>query len=111
MTTLYMNEKTGSTDTRDGWFYTNEQGAEVNAVDLGEVVEVKTQDQLLSEFLGQHNSLVKDDYKVSENWLIESWLFAEANVHDQYIEIPGNECICGHAVIIDLEPYISLFDQ
>lgn len=38
--TNYMNLETGSVDTRDGWFYTNEDGDTVNAVDLGEVVEV-----------------------------------------------------------------------
>lgn len=38
---FYMNVATGSVDTYDGWFYTNEEGKEVNAVDLGEVVEVK----------------------------------------------------------------------
>jgi hypothetical protein len=36
----YMNPETGSIDTYDGWFYKNEDGKEVNAVDLGEVVEV-----------------------------------------------------------------------
>jgi len=38
---LYMNEATGSVDTRDGWYYENEDGEIVNAVDLGEVLEVK----------------------------------------------------------------------
>ena len=38
---LYMNIHTGSVDTRDGWFYENEEGVEVNAVDLEEVVEVE----------------------------------------------------------------------
>ena len=37
---FYMNIETGSVDTYDGWYYTNEDGKEVNAVDLGEVVEV-----------------------------------------------------------------------
>jgi len=36
----YMNIHTGSVDTRDGWDYENEDGEIVNAVDLGEVVEV-----------------------------------------------------------------------
>lgn len=37
----YMNIATGSIDTCDGWWYDNENGERVNAVDLGEVVEVK----------------------------------------------------------------------
>ena len=42
---LYMNPHTGSVDTRDGWFYTDENGRELNAVDLGEVIPVyKTKD-------------------------------------------------------------------
>lgn len=36
----YMNIETGSVDTYDGWDYTTEDGEQVNAVDLGEVVEV-----------------------------------------------------------------------
>lgn len=36
----YMNIATGSVDTYDGWWYENENGERVNAVDLGEVVEV-----------------------------------------------------------------------
>ena len=37
----YMNVKTGSVDTKDGWDYKNEDNETVNAVDLGEVVEVE----------------------------------------------------------------------
>lgn len=37
----YMNVETGCVDTRDGWEYENEMGDIVNAVDLGEVVEVE----------------------------------------------------------------------
>lgn len=37
---MYMNLITGSVDTRDDWFYQDESGRTVNAVDLGEVVEV-----------------------------------------------------------------------
>lgn len=36
----YMNIDTGTVDTYDGWDYENEDGKIVNAVDLGEVVEV-----------------------------------------------------------------------
>lgn len=38
---MYMNTKTGSVDDYDGWYYENEDGETVNAVDLGEVVEVE----------------------------------------------------------------------
>lgn len=38
----YMNIKTGSIDTYDGWYYTDENGKTVNAVDLGEVEEMAT---------------------------------------------------------------------
>ena len=41
MTTYYMNIETGSVDTKEGWNYENEAGEIVNAVDLGEVVEVE----------------------------------------------------------------------
>lgn len=37
---LYMNTSTGSIDSYDGWWYENDSGEKVNAVDLGEVVEV-----------------------------------------------------------------------
>jgi len=40
---MYMNIETGSVDTREGWYYENESGDTVNAVDLGEVVEVEYQ--------------------------------------------------------------------
>ena len=36
----YMNIHTGSVDVRSGWDYENEDGEMVNAVDLGECVEV-----------------------------------------------------------------------
>ena len=37
---LYMNPATGSVDTYEGWHYETSDGEPVNAVDLGEVVEV-----------------------------------------------------------------------
>lgn len=37
---MFMNIATGSVDNYGGWDYVNENGNEVNAVDLGEVVEV-----------------------------------------------------------------------
>ncbi len=37
---LYMNPRTGSVHSYNDWFYVNVHGVEVNAVDLGEVVEV-----------------------------------------------------------------------
>lgn len=36
----YMNRKTGSVGTYDDWWYENEEGKTVNAVDLNEVVQV-----------------------------------------------------------------------
>ena len=36
----YMNVATASVDTYDGWWYENEDGEKVNAVDLDEVEEV-----------------------------------------------------------------------
>ena len=36
----YINFRTGSTGCYDDWWYTNEDGVEVNAVDLGEVAEI-----------------------------------------------------------------------
>ena len=36
----YMNVETGSVDSRDGWWYENSSGEQLNAVDLGEVVLV-----------------------------------------------------------------------
>jgi len=45
MKKMYMNSETGSVDDYDGWNYKTEDGQSVNAVDLGEVVEVeKTED-------------------------------------------------------------------
>ena len=40
----YMNITTGTVDTKEGWDYENEAGETVNAVDLGEVVEVEKDD-------------------------------------------------------------------
>ena len=37
---MYMNPETGSVDDHDGWWYEDENGHEVNAVDRGEVTEV-----------------------------------------------------------------------
>lgn len=39
--TYYMNIATGSVGTYEDWFYENEEGEMVNAVDLDEVVEVE----------------------------------------------------------------------
>ena len=41
----YMNLATGSVDTHDGWWYEDEDGVEVNAVDRGEVVEIESNTQ------------------------------------------------------------------
>ena len=38
---IYMNTNTSSVDSYDGWDYENESGEQVNALDLGEVVEVE----------------------------------------------------------------------
>ena len=40
----YMNIATGSIDNYNGWWYENEAGVEVNAVDRGEVVAVELVD-------------------------------------------------------------------
>ena len=40
--TKYMNIATGSVDTHDGWWYEDEDGVEVNAVDRGEVIELES---------------------------------------------------------------------
>ena len=40
MKQMYMNPATGSVDTIDGWFYEDEDGKTLNAVDRGEVVPV-----------------------------------------------------------------------
>lgn len=37
----YINLATGSIDTYDGWYYTDENGDTKNAVDEGEVFEVE----------------------------------------------------------------------
>jgi len=37
---MYMNLATGSVDDYDGWWYTDENGHQKNAVDENEVVEV-----------------------------------------------------------------------
>ena len=36
----YMNVETGSAESRDGWWYENSSGEQLNAVDLGEVLLV-----------------------------------------------------------------------
>ena len=41
ITKTYMNINTGSTGTYTEWDYISESGEPANAVDLGEVVEVK----------------------------------------------------------------------
>lgn len=42
---MYMNLATGSVDDYGGWWYHDEDGDFVNAVDLGEVVEVEWNDE------------------------------------------------------------------
>ena len=37
---LYMNIFTGEVDVYDQWYYEDEDGNTINAVDLGEVMEV-----------------------------------------------------------------------
>lgn len=37
----YINIATGSIDTYDGWYYTDENGDTKNAVDEGNVIEVE----------------------------------------------------------------------
>jgi len=39
-TKMYMNVETGSVDDHDGWWYEDDDGTEVNAVDQGGLVEV-----------------------------------------------------------------------
>lgn len=41
MEKMYMNLKTGSVDNYEGWWYQDENGNKVNAVDLDEVIEVE----------------------------------------------------------------------
>jgi hypothetical protein len=41
----YMNEKTGSLGDYNAWYYENEDGQMVNAVDLGEVTEVELDEE------------------------------------------------------------------
>ena len=50
---FYMNIQTGSVGTYDDWYYENEDGKIINAVDLGEVIEV-----------------IKDD---AGNWVESKW--------------------------------------
>lgn len=44
MNELFMNTETGSIGEYEDWYYTNEDGEEVNAVDLCEVVRVERVD-------------------------------------------------------------------
>ena len=37
----YMNTETGTVDTYSGWYYEDETGELVNAVELGEVIPVQ----------------------------------------------------------------------
>jgi len=41
MEKIYMNPETGSVGEYGDWWYESEEGSIVNAVDLGEVIEVK----------------------------------------------------------------------
>lgn len=44
---FYMQIHTGSVDTHDGWWYEDEDGLSVNGVDLGEVLEVEWDEEVL----------------------------------------------------------------
>ena len=44
MDTLYMNPHTGSIDDYDGWWYEDEHGIQVNAVDHNEVIALNEED-------------------------------------------------------------------
>lgn len=60
---------------------------------------------MYTRLLEQHNSLVKEDYKV-EGYHINrfcAWVDNNANFNEGYIEIPGNETLSGHAEILELE--------
>lgn len=46
MKKMYMNLKTGSVDDYEGWYYENEEGKMVNAVDLNEVIEVEWNEKI-----------------------------------------------------------------
>ena len=57
----YMNVATGSVDTKENWDYENEDGETVNAVDLGEVVEVVKEGNDWVEPEDQRFMFVSDD--------------------------------------------------
>lgn len=46
MEKMYMNLKTGSVDNYEGWWYQDENGNKVNAVDLDEVIEVEWNEKI-----------------------------------------------------------------
>ncbi len=57
-----------------------------------------------------HNNLVIERYKCNDLECFVNWIYQRGDFVDQYIEIPANETISGHAEILDLEEYIHLFN-
>lgn len=56
---LYMNPNTGSIGTYDEWFYEDENGDVFNAVDLKEVVALKTKEEAIEELLESGSAYVR----------------------------------------------------
>jgi len=57
----------------------------------------------LQKLMEKHNSLVKVGYTCASITNFKSWLHADANFDEGYIEISSNETISGHAEILEIE--------
>ncbi|MDH5572530.1 MAG: hypothetical protein OEY89_12245 [Gammaproteobacteria bacterium] len=58
-----------------------------------------TKERLL-ELHKQYQKSVKAGYQIHFN-TFENWVSEKGNFEEGYIEIPGNETLSGHAVILD----------
>jgi len=57
----------------------------------------------LQKLMEKHNSLVKESYICTSITSFHTWLYADANFDEGYIEISSNETISGHAEILEIE--------
>lgn len=88
METIYYNVATGSTGTRDDWYYTDEDGHTVNAVDKGELLEITPTGRAYLDHdtkLGCHYTTLATDEMGNEYRLI--WL-----VSDESLLLEADEC-------------------
>jgi len=76
---MYMNIQTGSIDTYDGWYYEDENGETVNAVDRGEVMPVEIVIDVDADFTNRVLGH-RDFHDAAEGEEYDAEFFAEGHI-------------------------------